>query len=118
MIRGALVCFRLPRLVSLCAQSIALLMLGALIAMTACGGSATTAKTAKSTSKAKAPPGVPTHGDEGWCDPMPKLGDTCTTELKECTIVCDYISDNCATLVCLGNLWEYVERGGGAKEEE
>jgi hypothetical protein len=49
---------------------------------------------------------------------MPELGETCDRDLKECTIVCDYISDTCAALVCMGGLWEYLERGEGAEGTE
>jgi hypothetical protein len=91
----------------------------AAVACLACGGGTAPAKTTTAAKKPeKAPPGVPAAGDEGWCDPMPELGDNCKTELKECTIVCDYISDTCAALVCLGSMWEYVERGEGAEQEE
>lgn len=86
----------------------------------ACGGSGSGDPKAPATAK-KAdalPPGVPSAGEAGWCDPMPELGESCKTELKECTIVCDYISDTCAVLVCLGGMWEYVERGEGAESEE
>ncbi|HPB95873.1 MAG TPA: hypothetical protein PKW66_08155 [Polyangiaceae bacterium] len=67
----------------------------------ACGGNKQEpAKTAADT-KQETVPGMPKSGDEGWCDPMPDLGESCKSYLKECTIVCDYMSDTCAVLVCM-----------------
>jgi len=88
-----------------------------LSAAMACGGKgAEPAKTVDASKQEAAVPGMPKSGDEGWCDPMPDLGESCAKDLKECTIVCDYISDTCAALVCMGGLWEYVERGEGEGE--
>ena len=83
---------------------------------TACGGGSKPTETPKAgaASADKLPPGFPSKHDEGWCDPMPDLGNSCAKELKECMIVCDYISDTCAMLVCMGGAWDYVERGEGA----
>ena len=84
-----------------------------------CGGKgAEPAKTVAANKQEAAVPGMPRSGDEGWCDPMPDLGESCKADLKECTIVCDYISDTCAALVCMGGLWEYVERGEGEGTEQ
>ncbi|MCU0691608.1 MAG: hypothetical protein MUF54_09415, partial [Polyangiaceae bacterium] len=58
--------------------------------------------------------GLPVPGSADWCDPMPELGDPCTEDLKRCAIVCDYISDTCAMLVCTSGMWDYVEHGGDA----
>lgn len=92
---------------------------GVLSTAIACGGKgAEPAKTASANKQEASVPGMPKSGDEGWCDPMPDLGESCEKDLKECTIVCDYISDTCAALVCMGGLWEYVERGEGEGAEE
>jgi len=64
------------------------------------------------------PAGASARKGDDWCEPMPDLGDACKQELKECAIVCDYISDTCVTLVCMGGRWDYVERGGEEKAEE
>lgn len=98
---------------------LAALLLSTTLVVLGCGGGGAVDPKAPGTAKSnQAPPGVPAVGEEGWCDPMPELGDSCKTELKECTIVCDYISDTCAMLVCLGGLWEYVERGEDAEQQE
>lgn len=87
--------------------------------MASCGGAKPPAKSEPAApKKQELPEGVPAAGEQGWCDPMPELGESCAEDLKECTIVCDYISDTCAALVCLGSLWEYVERGEGAEQEQ
>ncbi len=44
-----------------------------------------------------------------WCSPMPQPDDKCGVALKECMVTCDYISDRCALLVCMGSKWTYVE---------
>lgn len=83
-----------------------------------CGAGSKAATSVGEAPKEAPAPGVPQSGDEGWCDPMPELGETCDKDLKECTIVCDYISDTCAALVCMGGLWEYLERGEGTEDAE
>jgi hypothetical protein len=68
-----------------------------------CGGG----KPPATPDKAAAANGGGKAGD--WCNPMPEPDQKCSVELKECMVTCDYISDRCALVVCMGSKWTYVE---------
>ena len=81
--------------------------LGCSLAGAGCGGGK---PAAGADNAAAAGPSGKHQGKPGdWCDPMPEPDDPCKTEFKECMVVCDYISDRCAMLVCMGSKWTYVE---------
>lgn len=60
------------------------------------------------------------HGGKAgdWCNPMPEPDDKCNVELKECMVTCDYISDRCALVVCMGSKWTYVEEEDEAADKK
>lgn len=76
----------------------------------ACGGGKAAYSPDKATSNGNQPGSQSAGKPNDWCDPMPQPDDHCTTELKECMVTCDYISDRCALLVCMGSKWTYVEQ--------
>lgn len=82
--------------------------------VSACGGGKP-AESQASAAGGKSASAAPKADD--WCDPMPQPDDACTQELKECMVTCDYISDRCALVVCMGSKWTYVEEDDESKSK-